>query len=299
VKKLILQQAPNNKNEIPRKKPQRIRKRKTEKTADTTLIQNVMSNNHRVLIGVPTLGIIRMEWAIHRHSQTIPINFQVGTITVNTAPPSVVAMGYSTPDAQNVIVSQCVKDGYSYCILWEDDTMPPFDALIRLSAHMERGEAPIVSGLYFTKGNPSWPLVFRGRGNSCYRNWKMGDLVWCDGFPTGFIMFHGSILNHLWENSPTYKLPDGTETREVFKFPRDSWFDPEQDRYFAQMGTSDLHVANRIIQEEVLQKTGWDKVAKRKYPFLVDTNIFCHHICLENGAVYPQAAQEVFGPTGK
>lgn len=262
---------------------------------DTTVIKNLGPHHHRILFGIPTLGTVRMEWAIARRGLIIPVNYQSGELTYNHLPESVVSIGYSTADAQNTIVERAILDKYEWCLLFEDDTIPPFDALLRLNQYMVKGDIPIISGLYFTKGNPSWPLVFRGRGNGVFTNFEIGDLVWADGVPTGFLLIHGSILKWLWDNSPDYYLPDGKKIRQVFKFPRDTWYDPEKDRYFSNMGTSDLYVCDRIMKEKVFEKTGWTKIAKKKYPFLVDTNIFCAHIDTY-GVQFPQGAQEVLWP---
>ncbi len=55
----------------------------------------------------------------------------------------------------------------------------------------------VVSGLYFSKGVPSWPLIFRGRGNGAFLNFRIGDRVWCDGIPTGFLLVHMSVIRWL------------------------------------------------------------------------------------------------------
>jgi hypothetical protein len=186
-------------------------------------------------------------------------------------------------------------DAVHNCLLWEDDVLPPFDALMKMNQHMIDQTAPIVSGLYFSKGEPSWPLVFRGRGNGAYLNFKLGDRVWCDGVPTGFLLIHGSILQYMWANSEEYKLPDGRKCRRVFQFPRESWFDPEQDKYFAQMGTSDLHFCDRLMKEKVFAKTGWKKFASMKYPFLCDTSIYAQQIDLQ-GKYYPAGCTKILAP---
>lgn len=273
----------------------RIDLRKVTKLPGATIVQNKGVLTRKIMVGVPTLGVIRIEWDVHRRGQTIPINWQSGEVTATHSPESVISLGYSIADAQNVIVERAYLDKYEWLLLWEDDVLPPFNALIQLSKHMEHKTAPIVSGLYYSKGNPSWPLLFRGRGNGSFRDFKMGDRVWCDGVPTGFFLCHMSIMNYLWENSREYNLPDGRKIREVFKFPRDSWYDPVQDRYFAQMGTSDLFLCDRIIKEKIFEKTGWEKFQQMKYPYLVDTKIFCQQIDL-NGVYYPAQAQEILLP---
>lgn len=281
----------------PPKGHKELRGRDTLKLGKDTIIRNRGKVTRKILIGVPTLGVIRIEWDVQRRGQIVPINWQSGEITASHQPPSVISEGYHVSDAQNLIIERAILDGYEWMLLWEDDVLPPFDALVRLNAHMEALTAPIVSGLYFSKGEPTWPLVFRGRGNGAWLDWKLGDQIWCDGVPTGFLMIHGSICKYMWEHSEEYRVPDGRKCRRVFQFPRKSWFDPEQDRFFSHMGTSDLYFCDRIIKEKVFAKTGWGKFAKMKYPFLVDTKIFAQQIDLQ-GKYYPGGCTEILPPKG-
>lgn len=271
------------------------------KTPTHTIVKNLGTHHKKVLIGEPTLGIITYAWHVQRMGQTIPVNFQSGTVMATHGPDTVCADGYTVADAQNVICERMILDRYQWLILLEDDTLPPFDTFMKLNTYMEEEKIPIVSGLYFTKGNPSWPLVFRGRGNGAFTHFEMGEKVWADGIPTGLVLIHHSIIEWFWHNSPEYKLPDGRKIRRVFATPRDAWYDAEQDRYFATMGTSDLHFCDRIRKENVLKKAGWGAFARKhsRYPFLVDTSIFCGHIDIHTGLVYPQGAREVLWPTKK
>lgn len=272
-----------------------IKKRLTIKVGQDRIIKNLGRLNRKILLGMPTLGVIRIETAMARQGQVIPINWQSGSITATHQPPSVISEGYHVADAQNTIVERAVLDGYEYLLLTEDDVVMPLDTFMRFNQHMMDQTAPIVSGLYFSKGEPTWPLVFRGRGNGAYTNFNIGDRVWCDGFTTGLLLIHGSILQYMWHNSLEYKLPDGRKCREVFKTPRDAWYDPEVDRFFSTGGTSDLYFADRIIKEHILAKTGWEKFAKMKFPFLCDTSISAQQINLA-GQYFPAGCTEILVP---
>jgi hypothetical protein len=65
------------------------------------------------------------------------------------------------------------------------------------------------------------------------------------------------------------------------------WVDPETNALSTQAGTSDLHWCDKVIKNDVLGRAGWKKIAKKRYPFLVDTNIFCKHIDLTTGRTWP------------
>src|SRR5512139_622098 len=95
-------------------------------------------------------------------------------------------VGYQVADAQNIIIKAAIENNVEWLLFIEDDTCPPPDAFVRINDYMKKAEVPVVSGLYYTKGMPPEPILYRGRGNSYYDDWKMGDKVWVDGIPTGF-----------------------------------------------------------------------------------------------------------------
>jgi hypothetical protein len=96
----------------------------------------------------------------------------------------------------------------------------------------------------------------------------------------------------MYEESEEYQLTVGngqsTVLRRVFETPASVWYDPENQQPQARLGTSDLAWCNRVMEQGVLKRAGWPKIARKKYPFLVDTNIFCKHIDLATGTQYPQ-----------
>jgi hypothetical protein len=126
---------------------------------------------------------------------------------------------------------------------------------------------------------PSEPLVYRGRGSSYYGDWKMGDLVWADGVPTGCLLIHCGLLRSMWADSEEYTIA-GQTTRRVFDTPRRGWFDEATGQYNTSSGTSDLDWCSRVIAGDYLRKSGWGDFADEhpQWPFLVDTRIFCWHI---------------------
>jgi hypothetical protein len=87
-----------------------------------------------------------------------------------------------------MIVRQVVEGDFEWLFLLEHDVMLPPDGFIQVSDHIRSEKTPVVSGLYYTRSRPAEPLIFRGRGTSYYDQWKMGDLVWCDGVPTGCLL---------------------------------------------------------------------------------------------------------------
>lgn len=239
---------------------------------------------NRLLIGTPTTGSVRMEWVNARYGQTIPTNWSMVQMVqfMNIFMP----YRYQVADAQNLIVKEAVEKDFEWLLLIEDDTAPPPDAFIRFNQYMRDGTVPIVSGLYFTRSIPAEPMIYRGRGNSFYTDWKRGDKVWCDGVPTGMLLIHHSILKAVWDESPEY-LCGTVKTRRVFNTPRDMWYNETTGSFNTTEGTSDLDWCTKLVRDGFFTKAGWPQYQKKKWPFLVDTNIFCRHIDRGSGIQYP------------
>lgn len=233
-------------------------------------------HTNRLMIGTPVTGLVRVEWVGARFGQVIPMNWSY--VYVNQFINAYMPLRYQVADAQNKIVDEFVKRDFEWLLLIEHDVILPADAFLRFNEYMLREDTPVVSGLYYNRGRPSYPLVFRGRGTSIYTKWKLGDLVWCDGVPTGCLLIHGAILREMYKDAEEYQLGEQT-VRRVFDSPRYLWYDPENNLDMATSGgTSDLHWCAEVMNGGYLKKAGWDRFHKKKYPFLIDTRIFCKHI---------------------
>ena len=233
----------------------------------------------RLLLATPTTGLVRMEWVASRYNQTIPTNW--GKTDLIQYMNGYIPLRYTVHDAQNLAVKACLEGGFEWLLFIEHDTMPPLDALWRFTEYMDKGDIPVVSGLYFTRSVPPEPMVYRGRGNHYFRDWKLEDKVWVDGVPTGLVLIHASLLQAVWDDSPEYVVSHVGQpqaTRRVFSTLAQSWFNEETGAQETLVGTSDLDFCSRVIKGDYLTKAGFPKIAKMKYPFLIDTQIYAKHI---------------------
>lgn len=256
----------------------------------------VLANNpgkwtNRLVISTPTLGTVRMEWVQSRFGQTIPTNFSL--VDVHQFMTSYAPIGYQLADAENLTAKVVVEGNFEWFLSWEDDNLPPLDALVKVNEYIIKHDTPVVSGLYFTKSVPPEPILYRGMGTGYYADWKLGEKVWVDGIPFGFTLIHGSIIKELWKESPEYVV-NGTVTRRVFEAPSESYIDPETGGWMNQAGTSDLAWCKRLIKDRIFEKAGWPEFQKKEFPFLVDTNIFVKHIDRNTGVQYPIQLPKAF-----
>ena len=275
-----------------RKKEPIVRRRVTGRApvgAASLIDVNPTKSKTRLVIGIPTTGMIRYEWAIARWGQIIPVNWSNAEIAQAYA--QVGPIGYLVADARNIIAYRFLEDKDSEWLLFIDhDTIIPPDTYVRMNEYIRKGKEPVVGGLYYAKGDPPPPLVFRGRGNSYYDDWKRGDIVRVDAVPMGCTLLHRSLIEATAEISEDYMVPGlNKPIKKIFETPRRIWYDAESRQYLKDTGTEDIFWCDKILDNKILAKAGWKKHAKMKYPFIIDTNIFCTHIDLQTGKTYPSA----------
>lgn len=267
-------------------------------TGKTTIIDS--GNNkfrQRVLVATPTLGLVRAEWMAARYNQVIPTNWSKTDMIQYMN--GFIPLRYTVADAQNLAVKACLEGGFEWLMFIEDDTMPPPDMFLRFTEYMDDATIPVVSGLYFTRSVPPEPMVYRGRGNHYFRDWKLEDKVWVDGVPTGMLIIHADLLQAVWNDSADYHIQhNGQSSRRVFDSPTQSWFNEETGAQETLVGTSDLDFCTRVIRGDYLTKAGFPEIAKKKYPFLIDTNIFAKHI-EKDGRQFPLEFPSEFLPDDK
>jgi hypothetical protein len=277
------------------KKPQTVAKKPkvTEalKHSVPYLANNPNQWTNRLVISTPTLGTVRMEWVQSRFGQTIPTNFSL--VDVHQFMTSYAPIGYQLSDAENLTAKVVVEGNFDWFLSWEDDNLPPLNALVKINEYIIKKDVPVVSGVYFTKSVPPEPILYRGMGTGYYADWKMGEKVWVDGVPFGFTLIHGSIIKALWEESPEY-IVNGTVTRRVFEAPSESYVDPETGGWMNSSGTSDLAWCKRLITDKIFDKAGWPEYQKKEFPLLVDTTIFVKHIDRNTGIQYPMQLPKAF-----
>jgi len=242
---------------------------------------------NRLLVGTATTGLVRIEWVGARYGQIIPVNW--GLVEMRQFLDAYVPLRYQVADAQNLIVREVVTKDFQWLFLLEHDVLLPHDGFLQINEYIKKADIPVVSGLYFTRSFPAEPLIFRGRGTSYYGDWKFGDMVWCDGVPTGCLLIHRSILELMWNDAEEY-LIGKQATRRVFDTPRRQWYSPDQEEYHTVTGTSDLQWCTDVMEGDYIRRAGWnsfwENLEDKKNPFLVDTNLFCKHIEMD-GRQFP------------
>lgn len=223
----------------------------------------------KIMFGIPSTGWIRFEFHTAMSQLVIPCNWMNGVIS---------PIGYDVATARNQVVEHCLKESFDWIFFVDHDVLLPPDTLLKLRTHMLAARTPVVGGLYYAKGSNPEPLIYRGRGNGPYYDWDPGDHVWVDGMGMGCTMIHASLFRAM---SPPW-----------FESPR-KFFTDELGRTRRESGTEDLFFLDRVINEDIIEKTGikWE-VEDPKNPYIMDTSLFCGHIDHATGKVYPYCRPE-------
>ena len=254
------------------------------------IVKSTESQTKRVFIAVGLTGLVRAEWMFARYGQVIPCNWSQNEYLMWY--PTYGPLGYLVAEARNMAVRQFLQLGFEWLFFIDHDTVLPLNFFLTANNRMLKEKIPVWSGLYFTKSVPSEPLVYRGKGNGHYVDWKLGDKIWVDALPMGCTVIHNSILKRMWDDSEEYVVGQ-EKLRRVFRTPQEAWYDPQAGGWQLKTGTEDIDWCWRVIEGGYFKKAGWGDFQKKKYPFMVDTSLFCRHID-QNGVMYPAHGEETY-----
>jgi hypothetical protein len=178
-----------------------------------------------------------------------------------------VISGYEVGDAYNQAVQTiCTNPDlkrFRYILFLEDDIIVPFidnsfGPLIELYKHMDTYD--VASGLYWTKGDMSLPLVY-GNGDMTIdnpfevnTNWQAGDVVEVNGCGMGFTMMKRSIFEDDRIEKPFFKTVSEIKDGRAMMYTQDLYF--------------------------------YEKIKKLGYRICVDTGIRCGHLDFQKEIVY-------------
>ena len=198
-----------------------------------------------------------------------------------------VGAAYSTAIEQ--ILANPALNKFKYILTVEDDNIIPFipnsqGPLMMLYEDMEKYKLDIVGGLYWTKGNPSMPLLYGnpnetkekasgmfkvrfpakkqkknrvGKLNDDGSDWTDGEVVLCNGSGMGFNLFKMDIFK-----DPRLKKP---------------FFETISDH-----GTEEKPGIRQYTQD--LQ--GMERMRELGYRIAIDTRIKIGHLDVKSGIIY-------------
>lgn len=204
-----------------------------------------------IVIGIPTTGMVDIDFAINLVNLTMP---------VNTSPLLHVVRNKPVDEACNRIVKFALEcnggKGSDYVYFREDDVFTPKGAVERLIAR----DVDIISGTCFSKQAPPFPIIFRTYGGGAYTKWynNPGDIIEVCGTGLACTLIKTDVFRHL--DPPWFKTITYPESQ------------PDVDDTKISRMTQDMYFYRRIIA--------------KGFQVWVDTGVQCGHKDVRSGTVY-------------
>lgn len=158
----------------------------------------------RILFGIPTTSNARSSrnWWQSKHGIQWPLGSSMAEYWVEDKP---------IADARNELCEVAIQGGYDYLFTISDDVLVPPDTVLRLLDKIgrffpdERGNlvrASMITGVYWTKTNPSEAYIYRDITKGWYKDWKEGDFFPIDFAGCDCLMVEVAMLKELRAKEP-------------------------------------------------------------------------------------------------
>jgi hypothetical protein len=203
-----------------------------------------------ILIGIPTLGRpVNLDWALAFKALSPPINYNINFSIIK---------GAEVGAARCAFARQAIEKGTKYLFFLGDDVIVPPHTIRQLIFRMENDPSVgVVGGVYCSKTEIPYPLIFKGNGHGAYWDWKIGEYFECTGIGMDCTLIRTELLAKLSE--PYFKTCD-----------EDQYLDGINN---AESWTEDLYFCKKVLEET-------------DYKVMVDTSIMCEHFDVYTDRTY-------------
>jgi len=207
-------------------------------TKDARLDEIAIGSHQRcnILMAIPTIGMVPIEFAFAFMRMQMPINGQVFQFVVK---------GHEVGVARNLAVEHIMNmpqaERPKYLFFIGDDMIPDWDGFVKLYEEAERNQWDCLTGLYFWKGEPPTALIWRndhvGRLLSG-EHFDVGDVIHADLTGLDFTLIRVSMLEKI--DSPWFKTGPSKRSRVP------SVIEPYLERESIVMHTEDVWFYNKV-----------------------------------------------------
>ena len=106
-----------------------------------------------LIVGVPTRGAVSIDWMAYVMDllSYLPNGIKSNFFYVR---------GREICEAREIIMDYALEQGARHLLMMDDDTFAPTNAILRLW----NARKPVISGVVYSKSDPSMPMVFREDG---------------------------------------------------------------------------------------------------------------------------------------
>ena len=170
-----------------------------------------------------------------------------------------IVAGKQIDDARNEICEAALRAKAEHILFLDTDVLFPNNTFQQLLLRQRNNpDHKIVSGVYWSKGNPTFPLIFHEAGRGSNMNWVVGDYIeapYATGM--GLVLIHTDVIKAI--EPPWFKINYGLTV------------DPETGRGMTASLTEDLYFC--------------EKATAKGYKIMVDTGIQAGHYH-ESGQIF-------------
>lgn len=228
---------------------------------DAKLEDMIIGSHQRchIMMAVPTLGMVPIEFMFAAMRMQMPINGQVFQHVVK-----MMEVGKARNKAVEDIMAMPQKDRPKYLFFLGDDMLPEWDAFVKLYEAMEAEKWDMLTALYFWKGEPPTPLVWRNDHVGRMipgKDFTIGERVWVDLTGLDFTLIRVEMLEKIeapwFKTGPSLRamIPNALEpyikNESVVMHTEDAWFCPKLQKVGGKIG---VHTGVRVAHMDV--KTG-------------------------------------------
>ncbi len=207
----------------------------------------IVSGTHKrptFLIGIPTLGMVPIEWAMMYGRMQFPVNCSSAGMAVKNMEVGV---------ARNFIGEQLrdMKPQPEYLFFLGDDMLPSWNSFLILYEEMLNGNWDILSGLYHMKAPDTMPIPVTWRNDikGCLKHgihYQVGEVVPVDVVGLDFCLIRSNIFEKMGK-PPWFKTADSkdmcNEAGAMSPFTEDVFFCRKAKEAGLKIG---VHTAVRI-----------------------------------------------------
>ncbi len=174
-----------------------------------TKIEDIELGSHQrchIMIAIPTLGMVPIEFVVGMVRMQSPINGQIFQHVIK---------GMEISIARNMaveyIMSMEKSDRPRWLFFLGDDMIPPWDGFVKLYEEAEKNKWDCLTGLYYWKGEPPTPLTWRNDHIGrliAGEHYEIGEVIWVDMTGLDFTLIRTSLLEEM--EPPWFKTGPST-----------------------------------------------------------------------------------------
>ena len=147
------------------------------------------------LIGIPTLGVVDVEFMLSMANLQTPLNWRGTTYVLKGKP---------VAEARNQLVELALEKGYQWLFFRDDDVLAAPEALNKLYSL----KTAIAAGVVYGKQWPTHPMIFKWDEPGSMEDWKAGDVFEADWVGMGCTLINTEVFRAI--EPPWFKTDPGS-----------------------------------------------------------------------------------------